>query len=90
MYEKAKNGEGSHKYDGWEMLDQMIVSGSALSDKAPGIRFDSNKTAVFQMQFMMYKTKEGAFEPSRTYSGTRYYGGYSDHLPVYTTMYFKK
>jgi hypothetical protein len=90
MYEKAKNGEGSHKYDGWEMLDQMIVSGSALSSNAQGIRFDSQKTAVFQMPFMMYKTKEGLFEPSRTYSGTRYYGGYSDHLPVYTTMYFRK
>lgn len=90
MFERAKNGEGSHNYNGWEMLDQIIVSGGALGSSNKGIYFDSEKTGVFQMRFMMYKTKDGNLEPSRTYSGFRYYGGYSDHLPVYTTMHFRK
>ena len=90
MFVRAKNGEGSHHYEGWEMLDQIIVSGGALVETAKGIHFDIKKAGVFKMPFMLYKTKEGELEPNRTYSGNRWFNGYSDHLPVYTTMYFRK
>ena len=34
----------------------------------------------------MYKNKEGDLYPSRTYGGNNWYGGYSDHLPIYYKM----
>ena len=34
---------------------------------------------------MMYTDKKyGDKKPSRTYGGPNYYGGYSDHLPIYS------
>ncbi len=76
--------EGSHNYKGdWGQLDQIIVSGNLLIDKAP-LTVKDHDAHNFKQEWMLYFPKnsdEGV--PSRSYGGPNWYGGYSDHLPVY-------
>ncbi len=80
-----KAGKGTYNYKGnWNMLDQIIVSGNLLNDKK-GLNASSTM-AIFQQDWMMYDDKKKGKVPSRTYGGPNYYGGYSDHLPVYLQL----
>ncbi|MFK7908634.1 MAG: hypothetical protein AB8B69_26120 [Chitinophagales bacterium] len=80
-----KAGKGTYNYKGnWNMLDQIIVSGNLLNDKK-GLN-SSSKMVIFQEDWMMYDDKKKGKVPSRTYGGPNYYGGYSDHLPVYLLL----
>ncbi len=76
-----KNGFGSLYYKSWDMFDQIIVSGSILNGDN-GLKAESIDQIVFKENWMLYQPKKGSARPSRTASGGRYYGGYSDHLPV--------
>jgi predicted extracellular nuclease len=80
-YAFEKRGLGTAVYKGdWNMYDQIICSGALLDDKG----FDVTKKGmeIFDEDFIMYFDKRsGNKKPNRTY-GNKYYGGYSDHLPV--------
>jgi len=83
-YAAAESGMGSLVHDGqWEMLDQMICSADLL--KKDGIFIDDD-AEIFDPHWILYKTKDGNKMPNKTYGGKRYYGGYSDHLPVFVTL----
>lgn len=78
----AKAGLGSHNYKGeWGMLDQIIASYSFLKLKK-GVRIKKEEAKIFKKDWMLYKGES----PSKTYGGPNYYGGYSDHLPVYVIL----
>lgn len=80
-----KAGKGTYNYKGnWNMLDQIIVSGSLINDKK-GLN-SSSEMVIFQEDWMMYDDKKKGKVPSRTYGGPNYYGGYSDHLPVFLIL----
>ena len=68
---KMAVGEGSYKYkDTWSRIDQMIANREL-------------KAEVFAPDFMLRDdTRYMGMKPFRTYSGMRYLGGYSDHLPI--------
>lgn len=73
---------GSYFYQGkWDMLDQIIVSGSLLSGKSNS-RVDEPSVRIFSPDWLLEDDKFSGKRPSRTYIGMRYNGGYSDHLPV--------
>ena len=76
-----KAGSGSLYYNNWDMFDQIIVSTSMLNG-ANGLKVDSPDQIVYKEDWILYKPKKGPARPSRTASGGRYYGGFSDHLPV--------
>jgi predicted extracellular nuclease len=84
-----KRGLGSYYYNsGWNMLDHIIVNGALLRSTS-SIRVDAEET-IFKQDFMLFKDpKTGEGRPNRTYSGPKYHGGYSDHLPVLVKVYFK-
>jgi len=72
-----KNKEGSYLYRGtWNMLDQIILSDNFFADGA-ALKYDGS--TIFKKDWMLYKGES----PSKTYGGPNYYGGFSDHLPVY-------
>jgi len=75
-----KDGDGSLYYKSWDMFDQIIVSTSMLTGKN-GLKVTSPNQLVFKKDWMLYQPKKGPARPSRTAAG-RYYGGYSDHLPI--------
>jgi hypothetical protein len=79
----ANKGIGTYKYKGtWEMLDQVIVSGW-LTRSTDGFYTDNDSFRVFSPDYLL-KRDPGypGFTPFSTYSGYRYQGGFSDHLPV--------
>jgi len=83
MYPIKELGLGTYAYRGkWNMLDNIIVSKSLQNDQQ-GIHLKENKGFVYNPEFVCYKNREGKFFPSRTFSGKKYYAGYSDHFPVF-------
>ena len=87
MYMKSINEQGSYSYSGdWKMLDNLIVSKS-MTENSRGYRVSADGGEVLSdKKILYYNTKADDFVPSKTYGGKNYYGGYSDHLPVYFMM----
>lgn len=72
-------GEGTIKYNGaWEKIDGCFATGfSAVMEHVASFPFLLTGDAAF-----------GGLKPLRTYSGPRYLGGVSDHLPIAVIVYF--
>ena len=84
FYEKDKAGEGSYNYKGnWNMLDQIMVSPACAEISNP---IYASNPQIIREEWMMYQDKKHGARPSRTYGGPRYFGGFSDHLPVKITL----
>lgn len=82
MFPDDLQKKGSYYYSGeWNMLDNLVVSSSLLDED--GFSCVDQKGFVFQQEWMEYKNNEGQISPNRTYGGSNYYGGISDHFPVY-------
>ncbi len=80
--------EGTYKFQGkWAILDQFMVSGNMLS-KGSGLKTSPASVNIYHSSFLM-EDDERFFggKPFRTYSGPRYLGGFSDHLPVYMDVW---
>lgn len=78
------DGRGSYNYRGnWNMLDQVILSGHFFQ-KENAFQFES--AHIYKGKFLFYEDKKHGPRPSRTYGGPKYFGGYSDHLPVYIDL----
>ena len=82
----SENGFGTHSYRGnWNMLDHIIVSNNLISSNK-GYIVNENKGQIFSADWITYTYKDGNKSPNRTYGGSNYYGGYSDHYPVYVIL----
>ncbi len=87
MYDKHNlTQEGTYSYRGnWNMIDQVIVSHSLINvTSGYGCQYDSGQ--IFREDWMLFTAKNGEISPNRTYGGDNYFGGISDHLPVYLLM----
>ena len=73
--ELHRRGDGTIRYEGkWELIDMFLVSPEldAVSEME-----------ICRMPFHMVRESIHPGEkPFRTYSGPRYIGGISDHLPI--------
>ena len=72
-------GLGTHRHgDNWNLLDQCIVSRSVMPYLADVRIFNT------EAMFLKNRSKSADSEkrPWPTYSGSKYLGGYSDHLPI--------
>ncbi|MCD4710474.1 MAG: endonuclease, partial [Bacteroidales bacterium] len=76
--------EGSYNYKGnWNMLDQVIVSYNLLNQER-GLTTGFESGQILKEEWMLYLSeKYGEKLPSATYGGAEYYGGPSDHLPLF-------
>ncbi|MFC2103171.1 endonuclease/exonuclease/phosphatase family protein [Bacteroidota bacterium] len=80
-FQAYKDGLGTYKYkDDWNMLDQIIVSGSLIT--GPGLYYLCNSFEVYKPYFIVTHSGKYKGAPFPTYGGPRYLGGYSDHYPV--------
>lgn len=85
MWDLSKQGQGSYNYRGkWGALDQFIVSPNLVDGTQTEVDIASVK--FVKHDWMMYVNDEGVAYPNRTYGGPNYYGGYSDHLPIYMKL----
>lgn len=68
--------EGSYRFQGnWSWIDHILV-GKALLARA-------SKAMLYTKPWMQRTVPDGTWYPRRTYMGTHYSGGVSDHVPVY-------
>lgn len=93
LTEGLKNASpgGTYKYKGaWNLLDHMVVSGSLLDTS--GVFYSRpSDLHVFQADYLLEPDQGNLGErPLRTYLGSFYQGGYSDHLPVYLDIRYRK
>jgi len=83
LSENLPDGVGTYRYMGtWEKIDQVIVSDMLVNRNAK-VFTEPGLLQVFRPDFLLKKDlKYPGLRPFSTYSGYRYQGGYSDHLPV--------
>ena len=80
----TNQGEGSYNFQGdWQMIDQVIASEHFLNaDNTVHVSsFD-----VYKDDMLLFNHPQYGLSPDRTYGGDIYYGGFSDHLPVYVEI----
>lgn len=70
------NGKG-------HLFDQIIFSASFFKEKNEILWKKSN---IYNPFFLQESERSKLNYPFRTYSGSRYLGGYSDHFPVYSVI----
>jgi len=73
------NGSGTEVYrKKWNLFDQIIVSGTMVQCK----NLCYEKAEVFKPDYIIDKYKGHEGEPHRSFKGTYWINGYSDHFPV--------
>jgi len=88
MTKLDQQNKGSYNYRGnWNMLDNIITSTNLIDPKS---KINVRKPTIFQEDWMMFDHPKNGKTPNRTYGGPNYYGGYSDHLPVYVEVMLGK
>ena len=84
-----KSGRGTLAYqDKWNLFDNIIVSENLVAGRSDGLvlkKDDNSKFYgfIFRMPYMIQKEGQYKGYPLRTFVGTNFQNGYSDHLPVY-------
>ena len=83
MFPFVRKNKGTHKMqEFWGCLDHFIVSKSLLNNENRW-QIENKKAIIFEAPFLLTTDeKYGGLKTFRTYSGPRYLGGYSDHLPI--------
>lgn len=85
MYPLYKKGIGSLNYrDGLNLFDQIIIS-QALTGKDYS-SWNFLKARVFNSSFLMQKDGQYKGYPLRSFSGTVWQNGFSDHFPVFVII----
>ena len=85
MMDLYQKGIGSLAWqDSWNLFDQISLSPALVT--GAGGRYRYHSVRIFNEPYM--RQKDGAFAgyPLRTYVGTEYQGGYSDHFPVFVVL----
>ncbi|MCE1188108.1 MAG: endonuclease/exonuclease/phosphatase family protein, partial [Ignavibacteria bacterium] len=87
-WERKGKGEGTLKYrDTWNCLDQIIISPDVLTDAQ--FKYICGSYTIFRPDYLIQHGGKYDGSPFPTYGGTRYLGGYSDHLPVFAKFIVK-
>lgn len=86
LFDEHTSGEGTSVHNReWSVLDQIIIS-QAIYDGVSGIGVEDKDAEILRENKLIYTYKDGGQKPSASYGGRKYYGGYSDHLPVYIVL----
>ena len=84
----ANKGTIKHQSQ-WQVFDQVIISAVLLRTDA-GTFCRQEDAHILRSRFLLTEDKTyGGMKPFRTYSGFKYTGGFSDHLPVYLDLFFR-
>lgn len=82
------SGDGTHYYKKEKScLDQILVTPNLRVKKS----YYVSSAAIFKPEWIFAEVYKGdGLSPNRTWAGSRYLGGYSDHLPVYVVLKYQK
>lgn len=86
---KTKSGvEGTYFYkERWNRLDHVLVNGRLLKSDS-SFRLGSQGCSILDFSWLLKRDSKGRYVPRRTFLGTFYQGGISDHLPLLTRFEF--
>lgn len=80
-----KRGIGTLAYqDAWGLFDQIVISHGWLDKDQQGYHF--YKAHIYNPEYMVQQTGKYRGYPKRTWDGTTYNYGYSDHFPTFIVM----
>lgn len=89
MYIEHFNKKGTYYYNKeWGCLDQFIVSFSVVRKKN-NLKLAYKAHGIYYKDWLLQKNKKEEEFPFKTFSGSHYLGGYSDHLPIYLDIKIK-
>jgi hypothetical protein len=82
-YDMYKEGYGTLAYnDSWNLFDQIIISEGLIQKKG----FYYLRAKIFNPGYMIQKDGRYQGYPKRSFAGSTYNYGYSDHFPTYITL----
>jgi hypothetical protein len=85
MYPLYKKGIGSLNYrDGLNLFDQIIITPALTGKDLSTYKF--RLARVFNSSFLMQKDGQYKGYPLRSFAGTVWQGGFSDHFPVFVVI----
>ena len=67
----------------WMLFDQQLFSKGFFDHSSP---FEMLKTDIFDASFLKNSSGKSISLPFRTFVGRKYFGGYSDHFPIFTIL----
>lgn len=81
-------GDGTHYYKKEKScLDQILVTTNLREKKS----YYVTEAFIFKPEWLFAEVYKGdGLSPKRTWAGSRYIGGYSDHLPVCVVLKYQK
>lgn len=86
LIEEELDDKGTTVFRGnWMVFDQIIVSNGLFNGKN-GLKIYKNNAFIVKEPRLLYFYSNGDHKPNATYGGENYFGGYSDHLPVYILL----
>jgi endonuclease/exonuclease/phosphatase family metal-dependent hydrolase len=78
-----KNGSGTEYFESWNLIDQIMLSGSFL--KNANNKWKYYKSVIFNKDFLIQKDMEKGDLPHRSFTiNSEWDNGYSDHFPIIT------
>ncbi|MBL4715955.1 MAG: endonuclease [Bacteroidetes bacterium] len=84
-----KKGIGTLAWrDVWNLFDQILMTSSLVEKDYSSFRYYGVK--VFNKDFLKQQSGKYQGYPYRTFVGSSFKGGYSDHFPVYTFLIKEK
>ena len=82
---KMGYGNGTLKHEGqWILFDQMLFSKAFFTPSENFIQFQS--AHIYKDKSIQDWDRRFKGSPFRTFAGTKYLGGYSDHFPIYAIL----
>ena len=89
MYDLYRRGIGTLAYkDSWSLFDNFIVSESLVNASNKELKL--YRTKIFNRPFLLNPSGPYTGYPLRTYVGSTFQGGYSDHFPIYLFLIKEK
>ena len=90
-FKKENKIEGTLKYrESWNTFDQFIISFS-LIDKESFLYIEPMKNNIYNATYLLENDNTYlGNKPFRTYTGYKYNGGFSDHLPIFLDIYINR
>ncbi len=81
LYKKGLNTLGYR--DNLNLFDQILVSSSLVTNEMDFKNYKFFQAHIFNPKYLINQSGRYTGYPFRSYNRTNYYGGYSDHFPVY-------
>lgn len=84
-------GAGTHKHAGqWEMLDQFLISPALLTDSTNTSLHYAGSGILSVPYLLTEELNQTGHRPYRSFAGSFYQYGFSDHLPVFLDLRWHK